>query len=504
MSEAPLLIVSCPGRTIDLVQEEIRQAQEGGADLAEVRIDRLSDDERLKLPGLFPSPLPLVATLRSRAEGGEGPTDAEVRAVCLRSAWAQGFRYLDLEPARDLALLPEFGSSSKAAPQLILSSHVPESTPSVELRRLLERPRPPGTVLKVVLPCSFSRLWSDLVPNLFPLTTYAPCVLHTTGPTGPLLRAWAGRLGMYAAFAALPEPPGSSSPVPVEPSQIPVDRLRALLAGGARGPFFGVVGHPILHSRSPALHSLWLAAERRPGLYVALDLPTAEDLADSVAPLAEGGFRGLNVTHPWKQVALGLATRAGPAAESAGCANTLTFEPDGITAENTDVAAVRRRLEELRKSGVWDGSPAVVLGAGGAARSALAALASMGSSSIVLARRAEAAEGLAREYGGVAVGTDAVRPAQLVIHATPAGRAGEGALSVPWQRAIGPGSYVLDFVYAPADRFLVHEAGSVGARYEDGSRLLVYQAAESYAIWWGSPPSAELQDQALREVMCAA
>ncbi len=504
MSEPPVLIVTCPGRTIDRVREEIRQARAGGADAAEVRIDRLLPEERLELPRLFPSPLPLVATLRSQSEGGEGPTDADDRAVCLRSAGALSFRYLDLEPAHDLALLEEFGDSHGAAPQLILSSHVVESTSSVDIRRLLEQPRRPGAIIKVVLPCSFSRLWTDLVPNLFPLDTYAPCVLHTTGPTGPLLRAWAGRLGMYAVFATLPERAESSPITPVEPSQIPVDRLRQLFASGSRGPFYGVVGHPIRHTRSPAIHSLWLAAEGRPGLYLGLDVPTAEDLADSLAPLAEGGFRGLNVTHPWKQVALSMATRAGPAAESAGCANTLTFEPDGITAENTDVAAVRRRLDELRDSGTWDGSPALVIGAGGAARSALAALASLGAAGVVLARRPEAADGLAREYGAVTAGIDAVRPARLVIHATPAGREGEESLAVPWKQVVGPGSYVLDFVYAPSDRFLERGAEGVGARYEDGSRLLVYQAAESYAIWWGSAPSAELQERALREVMCAA
>ena len=504
MTAPPLLIVTCPGRTLEAVRAEVQQARDGGADIAEVRIDRLPQHQQEDLGQLFPSPLPLLAALRSTTEGGEGPEDPVVRGRLLRAAHRLGFHLLDLELERDGPLVAEFSDPPRSSPRLVLSAHLPDGVPTAEIRRVLERARPPGAVVKVVLPCSYPKLWGELLPELSPFDDYAPYVLHTTGPTGPLLRAWAGRLGMYAVYSAPPEQPPGIQPAAVEPTQIPVDRLRRYVSGGAHGPLFGVTGHPVLHSRSPAIHSLWCGAESRHGLYLALDTPTGEDFAQCLAPLSERGFRGLNVTHPWKQIALSVANRAGPAAESAGCANTLTFDPDGITADNTDVAAVRRRLTELRASGVWDDSPVVVLGAGGAARSTLSALGSLGGAGVVRARRSGAVEPLVRDYGATMSRERSHGPARLVVHATPAGREGEAPLSFDWHDLVGPGTHVLDFVYAPANPYLRQEAEARGATYEDGSRLLVYQAAESYGIWWGSAPSAELQDRALREVMCAA
>jgi shikimate dehydrogenase len=503
IASTPLLIASCPGRTVAALKTELQQAARGGADLGEVRLDRMVPDERARLRELFPAPLPLVATLRSRAEGGQGPDSSAERTPVLESAEQLPFQILDLERARDSAFLRDGETRSRHAETLILSSHLPETTTTRDVRRLLEMPRPPGTVAKVVLPCSFERLWSDLLPGLSPLEAYAPYILHTTGPTGPILRAWAHRLGMFAVYASLPASVSGEPVESVEPSQIPVDRLRSYVGAGSEGSLFGVVGHPIHHTRSPAIHSLWMQQERRNGLYLALDMATAQEVAESLGPLAAGGFRGLNVTHPWKQVALSLSSQALPAAEAAACANTLSFAPGTISAENTDVAAVRRRLSELKEESGWDESPVVVLGGGGAARSALAAVSSLGSSGIVIARRPEVAEALAREYGGeVGVGPS-LKPARVVIHATPAGREETPRLDLPWTDVIGASTHVLDFVYAPVHPFLRDRARAMGATYEDGSRLLVYQAAESYATWWGTAPSLELQATALKEVMCA-
>jgi shikimate dehydrogenase len=503
MPITPLLIVSCPGRTVDAVRSELARAAQGGADVGEVRLDRLAETEVPRLPELFPSPIPLIATLRSRAEGGEGPDLPRDRRRRLESAAQLPFRFLDLERARDLERIDAVAGGSAPAVSWIISSHLPESASTESVRDLLSSARPPGAVVKVVFSCDFGRLWSDVLPGLAPFEAYAPFVLHTTGPTGPLLRAWASRLGMFGVFAAMPVTDSGVAAESVEPSQIPVNWLKPYMDGGTDRSLFGVVGHPIHHSRSPAIHSLWLRRERRAGMYLALDIAAAQALAESMAPLAEGGFRGLNVTHPWKQLALSLASQALPAAEVAGCANTLSFSPEGISADNTDVAAVRRRLTELKEAGKWDGSPVGVLGGGGAARSALAGLASLESSGIVVTRRPEVSEALAREFGGQVGDGASLRPARLVIHATPAGREGSPQLDLPWAKLVDASTHLLDFVYAPVHPFLREGALARGASYEDGARLLVYQAAESHALWWGSPPSAPLQEAALKEVMCA-
>lgn len=499
----PLLIASCPGRTVTSVKLETLRAAEAGADLAEVRLDRFSPEDRNSLGALFPARIPLVATLRSRAEGGEGPDSPQERAPILENTARFPFRFVDLERARDGALLDAAKGDRETTMSPIVSSHLDESVSMAEVLRLLEMPRPPGAVLKIVLPCDFGRFWAELLPELSPVGAFEPYVLHTTGPTGPLLRAWAGRLGMFAIYSALPLSTAAATEETVEPAQVPVDRLRRYRDHGGTGQLFAVVGDPVQHSLSPVIHSIWFKDEQRNGLYIALNMHRAEDLAESVGPLASGGFRGLNVTHPWKQVALGLASRASPAAELAGCANTLTFDDGGVSADNTDVVAVRRRLSELRKSGVWDGSPIVVLGSGGAARSALAAASSLGVHGIILGRSQEIAAALAREYGGTLGDGESLTPTRLVIHATPAGREGSPSLDLPWEATIGPATHLLDFVYAPAHPFLRREAEARGATYENGSRLLVYQAAESYALWWGSSPSDALQEAALREVLRA-
>jgi shikimate dehydrogenase len=500
----PLLIASCPGRSVAEVKLELGRAAAGGADIGEVRLDRLLSDERSRIAELFPSPIHLMATLRSRSEGGEGPDSPSERASVLDSAMRFPFRFVDLERARDGDLLARKGPGSGVQTSIVVSSHLPASASTAQIRRLLEIPRPPGSIAKVVLPCTFDRLWSDLLPGLAPFDVYAPYILHTTGPTGPLLRAWSHRLGMYAVYSSLPSSFPPEEAASIEPSQIPVDRLQAYVGGGPSGPLFAVIGHPIQHSRSPDIQSFWMRREGRSGLYVALDMETAQELADSLVPLGSGGFKGLNITHPWKQVAVSLATQASPACEAAACANTLSFAPGTISAENTDVAAVRRRLSELKEQGVWDSSPVVVLGGGGAARSALAAAASLGCRGIVVARRPEVAEALAREYGGRVGEGPALRPARVVIHATPAGREEVATLELPWSAVVDASTHILDFVYEPVYPFLREAAVARGATYEDGSRLLVYQAAESYAIWWGSAPSMELQEAVLKEVLCEA
>jgi shikimate dehydrogenase/3-dehydroquinate dehydratase type I len=500
----PLLIASCPGRTITALRSELHQAAGAGADVGEVRLDRIHPDERARLSEIFPAPVPLMVTLRSRAEGGEGPDSSNDRTRLLESAAQLPFRFIDLERARDEKLIAATGPTREEKVTVVLSSHLPESSSTGEIRRLLELPRPPGAVTKIVLPCAFERLWSDLLPGLSPFDAYVPFILHTTGPTGAILRAWAYRLGMFGVYGSLPHSRFETPAETVEAAQLPVDRLRTYMRGGTAGPLFGVVGHPIQHSRSPDIHSFWFEREQRNALYVALDMASARDLAESLTPLATGGFKGLNVTHPWKQVALSLASRASSASETAACANTLSLDPDTISAENTDVAAVRRRLTELKEAGRWDDSPVVVLGAGGAARAALAAAASLGTHGIVIARRHDVAEELAREFNGRVGEVGGLTPARVVIHATPAGRDGFPGLDLPWKDVVGGSTHVLDFVYKPAFPFIREVASARGATYEDGSRLLVYQAAESYATWWGSAPSSALQTEVLREVLCTA
>ena len=405
---------------------------------------------------------------------------------------------IDVELARDLPSGEAFRRAGERG--LIVSSHSITKVGRAEWNRLVHEVAREETIRKVVVPATMGQALSEFIPSL-PPPGESPLVALTTGPSGPLLRAWSKRLGFPLVYAALPERFDDTSPHPVETSQIPVDRLRPFLEAEGSPPLFAVVGHPVGHSRSPTLHARWMRERGDVGLYLALDYESDPELVDSLPALVDGGFRGLNITHPFKQVAFELADRIGPGAQACGVANVLSLGHDGAEAENTDLVAALRRLDELRESAHWDGTSLGVIGAGGAARASLAAARSQGVESYVWARRPEDSKGLAREFGAHAVDDAKSAHPTLVVHATPVGRSAERSGSMPAPGWLRSGVYVLDWVYTPEEPIVRLAAERVGATYEDGSRLLVYQAAASYGIWWDEEPSAEQVSRALEEVV---
>ncbi|MFY9717485.1 MAG: type I 3-dehydroquinate dehydratase [Thermoplasmata archaeon] len=493
----PAIVVSLPARSAAEAVPQIVEARSAGADAAEIRIDRWPPEERARLRDLFPSSLPLIATLRSARDGGSGPDGPAERAPLLLSYAALPFRWIDLEHGRDDGLVDRLPPTETLG--RVISCHLRDDELLDWPRRWLELSSVRG-IGKLVVPASVPIALGEMLPKLLGPRD-EPVVVHTTGPSGPLLRAFARRLGSPLVFAALPEGNGRA---PVEPSQIPVDRLRRYLEAPGEAPMFAVAGRPIAHSRSPAIHSTWMETDGRAGLYVPLEFASDDEFLESIPLLAANGFRGLNVTHPLKAAAFEAATDAGPGATACGVANCLTLRDGEVLAENTDLVAILRRLEELRESGPWDGRSIVVLGAGGAARATLAAARALSIPATVVARRSEAAAALAKAFG--ASSETVVRPnsGTLIVHASSAGREGAGPLDPVLARAIVGGGVVLDWVYAPSGSTVRDAASSAGAAYEDGWRLFVYQAAASYALWWGEEPSKELVDRAIVEGGCAA
>ncbi|EQD78575.1 shikimate 5-dehydrogenase [mine drainage metagenome] len=162
-----------------------------------------------------------------------------------------------------------------------------------------------------------------------------------------------------------------------------------------------------------------------------------------------------------------------------------------------------RRLKELRESVAWTDDRLLVIGTGGAARATLVAASELHASAEILGRSAGHVARVAREFGAE-VSRSSSAPASLIVHATPAGRSDVPALDIPWAGRCGPGTYVLDFVYRPDRPFLRDMTIQRGGTYEDGGRLLVYQAAESFGAFWDARPSLALEQKALQEVLCAA
>jgi len=263
----------------------------------------------------------------------------------------------------------------------------------------------------------------------------------------------------------------------------------------------GVIGWPVSHSRSPRLHNHWLAQQRIDGVYVPLPVAPA-DLAAAVRGLRAAGFAGVNVTLPHKEAVLALCDQVLPAGQRAGAVNTLVFGPDGVTGTNTDGIGF---VANLRAHAVDPAAgPALLLGAGGAARAIAAALLDLGVPVTVANRSPDRAAALASALPGLRVlpWTDraAALPDQaLVVNTTLLGMTGQGALELPLEHA-PPGLAVADIVYAPMVTPLLADAGARGLRTVGGLGMLLHQAVAGFASWFGVAP---VVDQATFDLIAA-
>jgi shikimate dehydrogenase len=254
-------------------------------------------------------------------------------------------------------------------------------------------------------------------------------------------------------------------------------------------PRLGVLGWPVRHSRSPAMHN---AALRELGMegwrYQLLPVPPRL-FAETTRALGQAGFAGANVTIPHKQAALELAEEASDTARAIGAANTLSFREDGtIAAENTDAPGLIAALE--RAGHPPRGKSALVLGAGGSARAVAWALREAGAREVSIWNRTpERALTLARELGLRAVRE--TEPAELLVNCTSVGlersateRQELNQLGLTLDQ-IGEYSYVVDLAYRAGPTALLAAAQRSGANTLDGLEILAAQGALSFELWTG-------------------
>ena len=254
----------------------------------------------------------------------------------------------------------------------------------------------------------------------------------------------------------------------------------------------GIVGHPITHSMSPVLHNAWLEAAGLDGVYAPYS-PGETGLARFVAGMRGGVMRGVNVTIPYKEEALALADEASDLARLAGASNLLLFRADGtVFADNTDGPGF---LGALKAQAGYDpkAGPAVILGAGGAARGAAAALMLAGAPRVRIVNRTLArAEAIAAELGGFVSGhaeadcRDALIGATLIVNATSLGLG--GGPGPPCDFAAAPGAVVMDMVYKPLETEFLRRAAAAGHPTVDGLEMLIRQAIPAYEAFYGMAP----------------
>jgi shikimate dehydrogenase len=255
-----------------------------------------------------------------------------------------------------------------------------------------------------------------------------------------------------------------------------------------------VIGWPIKHSRSPIIHGYWLRHHGIDGDYGKIAVPP-EDVPAFIRGLRPAGYRGCNVTVPHKEAVIGLVDRLEEPAEAVGAANTVWIEADGrLAATNTDIYGFGTHL--VRSAPQWrpERGPALVLGAGGAARAVVYALLAMGVPEVRLANRTrDRAEELRLAFGPrvAVIAWEAREPAladtTLLVNTTTLGMAGAEPLVIDLAGLPG-GAVVADIVYVPLETALLSNARRRGLVAVDGLGMLLHQAVPGFEKWFGVRP----------------
>jgi shikimate dehydrogenase len=266
----------------------------------------------------------------------------------------------------------------------------------------------------------------------------------------------------------------------------------------------GVVGRPIAHSLSPLIHNAWIEAAGLDALYAPFS-PTPENFERFIKGFRGGAIRGLNVTAPFKERALELADEADQVARRAGSANLLLFGADGLVeARSTDGLGLVKAFEEQAPGFDFEAAPVVVLGAGGAARAAAAAMLDAGAPEVrVVNRTASRAEELVFAFKH--------RIRALPLAEADRAMAGAGALinaaaggPSPPVSALPDGAVVMDMTYRPLKTALLKAAEARGLRTVDGLAMLIKQAEPSFEAFYGRPVPADVDVRALAEAAVEA
>ncbi|WP_204112595.1 shikimate dehydrogenase [Shimia biformata] len=270
-------------------------------------------------------------------------------------------------------------------------------------------------------------------------------------------------------------------------------------------PLAGVIGHPIAHSKSPTLHGHWLKTYGLRGHYIPMDVAPA-NLETALRSLPKLGFVGANVTIPHKERVMEIADLITDRATLIGAANTLIFREDGkIHADNTDGYGFLENLRQGAPDWAPGAGPAVVLGAGGAARAVIVSLLEAKVPEIILTNRTRTRADKLREDFGTRIRVvdwvqagNALEDGALVVNTTSLGMTGKQELRVPLD-GLNPKSVVTDLVYTPLTTRLLREANERGCRTVDGLGMLLHQAVPGFERWFGKRP--EVTDATRRAVL---
>lgn len=460
-------------------------------DGVEIRLDLLERGHVAEVVAGVRAMLPetgkIICTVRRRQDGGGYDGSESERFKVLRAAIEAAPDYVDLE--YDLAS-DDFGPLAARADEhgvtIIWSLHDLTGVPEDLAATLDSMVQSEGGVAKVaVTPQSTADLLR--LVEAADGSEASPRIVIGMGPYGTLTRVAPARFGSLLTFGSVPG--AQAAPGHLSPQEL----FEVYRVGDQRGgwPLFAVVGNPVAHSRSPHYHNARFVEGKASALYA----PLLVDEFSALMALADRlPLHGLSVTIPHKESALSTSDEQSPEAKAIGAANTLVRVRDGWHATNTDVLGFLAPLEEVQ--GQLGGLTALVLGAGGAARGVVYALARSGVNALVWNRtRARATElcaqlaalpdadalSLPRALSDPAELEDA-GPVELVVNTTSLGMHGEGD-PAPWYSFHGT-ELVYDIVYTPPETPLVKRAAAAGCRVITGDRMFAAQAAAQFELFF--------------------
>ena len=472
MSKPRLVIVASAPTTAELRRRR-DAASLAGADLVELRLDSVADPD--VAAALADRKSPVIVTCRPEWEGGAFTDSETERRRILECALQQGAEYVDVEAKATFAADLIAAAGGK---RIVLSAHDFESVPSDLIERVRAMRATGAEIVKVAV---MARSLSDNL-HLLQLKRAANTVLIAMGPAGAASRLLAAHFHSLWSYAGDGYAPGQIS----ARRMLDEFRFREVTDQTA---IYGVVGSPLTHSVSPAMHNAAFRAAGVDAVYVPMVASSAEDFTIFATAL---GVQGVSITIPYKVDLFERADEMDELSRKVGAVNTYRRDALRWEARNTDVsgflAPLKGRLD-LR------GARAVILGAGGAARAVAVALASAGSNVTVYGRN----RGKAKSVASLAGGTAAAFPVtpkswDLLVNTTPVGMF-PNVEETPFEGAFD-GRIVYDLVYNPIETRLLKEAAAAGCQTLGGLDMLVAQAEDQSEWWIGRRPPAGLMKQA--------
>jgi 3-dehydroquinate dehydratase/shikimate dehydrogenase len=452
-----------------------------GADLVELRLDSVADpDVAAALDG---RKVPVVLTCRPTWEGGQFSGSEEERKQILSDALARGAEYVDIEWKAGFTDL----LSTTSGRRVVLSSHDFDGVPA-DLQQRERTMRATGAEI-VKIAVKTTRL-SDCLPLLDLAARVSPdhTVLIGMGECGLVTRVLAKKFSSAWTYAGDQQQVGQLAAADL------LDRYR-FRSLTERADIYGLVGRPISHSVSPAMHNAALAATHRDAVYLPFPAADADDFVTFGHAI---GVKGASITIPFKVALFDKMDEVYAVARRIGAINTLKSQDARWIGGNTDAAAFLGPLVDrvdLR------GKRVAVLGAGGAARAVAVALSSSDAKVTVYARSTVKAREVAMTASAAA---ELMPPApdswDVLVNCTPVGMYPKNS-ETPLEASSLTGSLVYDLVYNPTVTRLMREAGSVGCEAIGGLEMLVAQAQEQFEWWTGTkPPAGVMREAALKRL----